>query len=237
MKSFLITALKIVGGVPAAALLVVAIVGLATMRFADPALYPPAASERHYGVGLADHGIHTGLILNRADLAEMALTMNDPVLIALSERFAFYGYLEIGWGDETFYRFAPAWSDITLKMGSRALFGFNGATVLHIAGFEQGATQSFPASDVVELSLSERGLRRLAEKLSASFARTQAGQPVELGQGIYGPSLFYQATGHYSLLNTCNRWISDLLSAAGLATSPVPAAFSPGLLAEIRARN
>jgi hypothetical protein len=62
-------------------------------------------------------------------------------------------------------------------------------------------------------------------------------QPVELGKGIYGPSLFYRANGHYSVINTCNMWIGELLASAGLKVSPVSSVASPGLLAELRWRN
>ena len=224
-------------GAPVFGLALVAILAVMTMRSGDPGLYPPGDAEPHYYAALADHGIHTGLVLARADLAEVAAATNDPVLAALAARFAAYDYVEIGWGDETFYRFAPTLSDISIRMGLNALLGLNGSTVLHVAGFEEDAARTFPNSGIVDLQLSGRGYRRLARLLSDTFAVDPKGGLVDLGQGIYGPSLFYQARGSYSLLNTCNRWISDLLHAAGVATSPVSAVLSSSLLAEIRWRN
>jgi hypothetical protein len=73
--------------------------------------------------------------------------------------------------------------------------------------------------------------------LSASFVADGRGLPIELGEGIYGPSLFYRARGHYSLVSTCNGWLGDLLTAAGLKTSPVLSVTSTGLVADIRWRN
>ena len=87
------------------------------------------------------------------------------------------------------------------------------------------------------IKLSQDGFHKLALQFANSFAVNELGDPIELGQGIYGPSLFYQAVGHYSLFYTCNRWLSDMLNTAGLASSPVPAIVSVGLLAELRYRN
>jgi len=73
--------------------------------------------------------------------------------------------------------------------------------------------------------------------MSATFVADPYAQPIELGKGLYGPSLFYRAAGHYSLFRTCNIWIAGLLASGGMKVSPVPSVMSMGLLAEIRWRN
>jgi len=208
-----------------------------TMRFGNAALYPPAKGAVRFPIVIADHGYHAGLIIRRADLDRYSLDLNDPVLSALFARFQAYEWLEIGWGDEQFYRFAPAVSDVTVKMAFNALSGMNSATVLHVVGLSRAPEQVFKHSDLQNIHLSEPGMLEVMKGISLAFAKDELSQPIELGKGIYGPSLFYRANGHYSVINTCNMWIGGLLAKAGLKVSPVPSVASMGLLAEIRWRN
>ena len=62
------------------------------------------------------------------------------------------------------------------------------------------------------------------------------GHPVELGVGIYGPSLFYRARGEFSILNVCNHWVARLLDAAGVPTPPLLDTLPLGLTLDLRWR-
>lgn len=210
---------------------------VATLRSGNAAFYPAADGAETYPVVIADHGYHAGLVVRRADLDRYSLVLDDPVLSALFVRYQAYEWVEIGWGDEQFYRFAPEISDVTVTMAFDALSGRNKTTVLHVVGLGKTPEQTFIRSDLQRIALSDDGMKEVMKGISGAFARDSHALPVELGQGIYGPSLFYQAKGHYSLLNTCNMWIGDLLHAAGLKVSPVPSVASAGLLAELRWRN
>lgn len=210
---------------------------LATMRNGDAALFPARDGEERFPVYLADHGYHAGLIVRRADIDRFSLTLDDPVLSALFVRYQAYEWVEIGWGDEQFYRFAPTISHVTVSMAFDALSGLNDRTVLHVVGLGPPPETVFRHSDLQRVELSERGMEKLMRGVAATFSIDRFGQPVELGQGIYGPSLFYRAEGRYSLFNTCNIWLGDLMAAAGLKVSPLPAVTSLGLLAELRWRN
>jgi uncharacterized protein (TIGR02117 family) len=233
MRRFLKWLVMIVVALPLAVVLLYAF----TMRFGDAALYPPARGTETFPIVIADHGYHAGLIIRRADLDRYSLALNDPVLSALYVRYQAYEWLEIGWGDEQFYRFAPAISDVTVKMAFNALSGMNDATVLHVVGLGKAPEEVFKHSDLQRIHLSETGMQEVMKGVSLAFARDELLQPVELGKGIYGPSLFYRANGHYSVINTCNMWIGELLASAGLKVSPVSSVASPGLLAELRWRN
>lgn len=208
-----------------------------TMRSGNAVLYPPTGDAETFPVVIADHGYHAGLIIRHADLDRYALELNDPVLSALFVRYQSYEWIEIGWGDEQFYRFAPAISDVTVKMAFNALSGMNSTTVLHVVGLNKAPEQVFVRSDLQRIAVSDAGMRQVMGGISKAFARDGHDLPIELGKGIYGPSLFYRANGHYSVLNTCNMWIGDLLDAAGLKVSPVPSVASISLLGELRWRN
>lgn len=223
--------------VPVLAALAPAMLYVATLRPGDPSLYPARDGQPRFTIFVADHGYHAGLVMAREDVGRLGLVSGDPILVALSERYAAYQWMEVGWGDEAFYRFAPTISDVSISMAFNAFSGRNASTVLHIAGLKLSPEAVFSHSDLQRLELSRRGFERLLADLSATFAVDGRGLPVELGKGIYGPSLFYRAKGHYSLASTCNTWLGNLLSAAGLKTSPVSSVISPGLLADIRWRN
>jgi hypothetical protein len=122
-------------------------------------------------------------------------------------------------------------------MAVSALSGWDGKAVLHIVGLGRDAKTVFTHSDVQTIRLSRQGFRNLMKGVSATFATDPHARPIELGKGLYGPSLFYRALGHYSLVSTCNIWLGGLLASAGMKVSPVPSLTSMGLLAEIRWRN
>jgi uncharacterized protein (TIGR02117 family) len=214
-----------------------AILYLVTMGRGDSSLYPVPAGEEPVAIYLADHGHHAGLIVRVADLERFAQSGDAGVLSALFARYQNYSWIEIGWGDEQFYRFAPTLSHVTVSMAFSALAGFNDKTVLHVVGLSQAPDIVFRHSDVQRVELSSRGMETVLAGIAGSFFLDDDGLPVELGKGIYGPSLFYRATGRYSVLNTCNAWLGRLLTSAGLKISPVATVTSAGLMTELRWRN
>jgi hypothetical protein len=127
---------------------------------------------------------------------------------------------------------------VTFGMAMRALFRSGNASVLHVVGLTDPPRAMFPAADIVPIALSQNGLARLMEQLDRTFIKMgEPALPQPLGQGLYGPSLFYRAVGTFHLFNVCNHWLARLLSAAGLPTAPVLATVPPGLLLDLRWRS
>ena len=233
MRRFLKWTMALLAAVP----ILLAVLHVVTMRNGDAALYPARPGEDRVVIYLADHGHHAGLVVRRADLDRLAVAAGVEVQSALSTRYGAYEWIEIGWGDEQFYRFAPTLSHVTASMAFSALSGMNGRTVLHVVGLDRAPDTVFRNSDLQRIDLSSVGFGNVVRGIVGSFAVDEAGKPTELGRGIYGPSLFYRANGRYSLLNTCNMWLGDLMAAAGLKVSPVASVTSAGFMAEIRWRN
>ena len=123
----------------AGSFLLILLVAWATARTANEHLFPVIAGQPVVEIAVADHGVHAGIVVQRADLETVATKMSDPVLLAITQRFNAYSYLEIGWGDEQFYRFAPTLSAVTVKMAFNALAGLDKSTVLHIVGLQNDA--------------------------------------------------------------------------------------------------
>jgi uncharacterized protein (TIGR02117 family) len=217
-------------------LLVIAVV--ATARWGDRALWPPEPGSPTVTVFVVNHGYHAGIIVARRALAEEASRRGLSALRYVATRFADFDNLEIGWGDEGFYREVPTMQSLTVALALRALFRPGNPSVLHVVGVNADPRASFGNSDLVRLELSTAGFARLANKLDASFARAPGGLlPVELGRGLYGTSLFFRANGTFHIFNGCNHWVAGLLDVAGVPTAPVIATLPDGLLLDLAWRS
>lgn len=213
-------------------------VTLVTARPGDSRMYPPAPGAGTVETFVVNHGYHTGIVLPRAAAVEIAARHNLTAVAAVTTRFAAFTALEIGWGDEGFYRAAPTISAVTVPMALRALFWPGNPSVLHVVGLNESPAVVFGNSELVPVRLSMDGFARMMAMLDASFARTERGQaPGDLGPGLYGPSLFYPAVGAFHLFNVCNHWVARLLDAAGVPTSPVLSLAPAGLLLDLRWRS
>lgn len=219
----------------AAFVIAVAALTVATSRPGNPALWPPSADSGSIDVFVVSHGYHAGLALPTARVAEIAGRQGDAALIAVTQRFASYPYIEMGWGDEGFYSSVRDISALTPGLALRALFLPGNASVMHVVGLSDTPRSSFASAEIVRVAIGEEGFSRMMRELEGSFART--GGPEVLGKGLYGPSLFYRANGSFSILNVCNHWVAKLLSVAGLPTAPVLATLPAGLIFDLKWRS
>jgi len=210
---------------------------LLTLRSGDRGLYPVAAGEPAVRVFVVSHGYHAGVVLPRAELSAVASRLGYAALIDVSERFAAYSFLEVGWGDEGFYRSVPTVASLTAAMAARALFMPGNPSVLHVVGLIYPPRAAFPAAEIVELNLSDKGFARLLGRLDATFARAAGVAAEDLGAGLYGPSRFYRANGTFNIFHVCNHWLADLLDAAGVPTAPVLATLPSGLFLDLQWRS
>jgi uncharacterized protein (TIGR02117 family) len=152
---------------------------------------------------------HAAIVLRKDDLPTRAV----PELADFSEA----RFIEFSWGDKDYFPDPNS----GFSMAVRAAFWSRGS-VLHLVGFEENVGTFYPASKVVELTLSAPAYNRLVTFLSDSFSRLpEKGRATARG-GLYPYSRFYPSTGKFSLMNTCNTWVADALETAGL---PVSAGF------------
>ncbi|KAA2235137.1 DUF2459 domain-containing protein [Salinarimonas soli] len=206
-----------------------------TARGADPALWPPKPGEPAIVVHLVTNGFHTGLVLPRERLLQVARAAGQGGLAALAQRFEAYEAVEIGWGEARFYRAPAPPGGFNPWLALRALLWPGNGSVLHVVGLSEDPGILFQSAELVDISLTDEGFARLVRRMGESVA-VRDGGPVELGQGLYGPSLFYEARGTFSAFNVCNHWAARLLAAAGLPSAPVLATYPAGLLLDLRVR-
>jgi uncharacterized protein (TIGR02117 family) len=207
-----------------------------TMRPADPMLWPAREGAATVDIVVTSNGYHSGVAVPRAALAEFAGGRGYPALIAVTQRFAAYDWIEFGWGDAEFYRLTPAVGDVSPRIALRALFWPGNISVLHVVGITGDPARAFVSAEIVRVPLSRNGFDQLLAKLDASFVPPHGGALKDLGRGLYGPSLFYPANGTFSVLRVCNHWTGELLGAAGLPTTPVLETIPAGVMLSLRWR-
>jgi uncharacterized protein (TIGR02117 family) len=184
-------------------------------------LYPPGPGDPSTPVWVVDHGWHTGLVLERAEIPGGLWPERDDLAPA--------PYLEVGWGDAAFYRA----KEPGVGLAVRAALGSAGSA-LHVVALPALPQRIFPGREVVEIRLSLSGLQALVRFVDKSFARGERGRAPQLGPGLYGISAFYPARGRYHLLSTCNTWIADALRSAGVPITPAYAMTAGNLMWQAR---
>jgi uncharacterized protein (TIGR02117 family) len=150
---------------------------------------------------------HAGIVIRKMDIPTV-------VLPELGD-FPSAEYLEFSWGDRDYF---PA-PDGGLGLALKAAFWSSGS-VLHVVGFKDPLENVYPGADIIAITLSEEGFQRLIKFISDTFSRPHPPAPAEARPGLFSNSRFYAAEGKFSLLRTCNTWVAEALSVAGLPISP-----------------
>lgn len=158
-------------------------------------------------VYVASHGWHTGFIIPAAEVRE--------AVPGLKESFQNNGHIEIGWGDKGFYQAKK----ITAGLAMRAIC-WPTESVIHAVAVPVSPPEYFPTSELVQLSLNDKDFASLVQFIAASFRRDAEGNIISLGKGLYGDSQFYEGSGSYHLMNTCNKWTAKGICSAGVKISP-----------------
>jgi len=167
------------------------------------------------------HGWHTGLVVKTSDVSPDIW----PEVLGFSDS----EFVEIGWGDEGFYRA----NKITVPLVLKAAF-LPTPSVLHVAGFRGTVKQVYQTSDIVEMHVSHEEFDEMCQFVGNTFEHDESMAPIQLGPGIYGDSAFYRAKGKYYVPKTCNIWTARALKAAGLPMFPSVAMTAESVLRQAR---
>lgn len=167
------------------------------------------------------HGWHPGLILPCSDVA--------PEVLPEIRDFSGNEFVELGWGDEGFYRA----SRITVPLVLQAAF-WPTPSVVHASGFSGDVSAVFPHSDILELTVSEDQFDSLCRFAAETLKRDTDKWATSLGPGIYGDSRFYRANGSYYMPKTCNIWTAKALCAARIPVTAQTAIRAEGVIRQVR---
>lgn len=154
-------------------------------------------------VYVVSHGWHTGIVIAGRDLG--------PELAFLDGHFDTPRWYEIGWGDKQFYQAGEVTAALALRAGMVPT-----DAVLHVTALPARPDSHFTRNRVIGLRVDTAGLARLTTAVADYFKYDENGEPITSGKGLYGQSLFFDATGRFHAFNTCNTWTARMLKQAGV---------------------
>jgi uncharacterized protein (TIGR02117 family) len=138
------------------------------------------------------------------------LTLNNVAQADNSD----YRYLSFGWGERAWYINTPTQVDLKLRMGFRALFFPNNASVLRVQKH-----YSFPQAYEIEcVGVSRADYLELMDFIKNSFRLSAQGEKIRVAYNPYLRASFYEAKGSYSIVNNSNSWTGEGLRIANVNT-------------------
>ena len=179
----------------------------------------PVECDNRIPIYFSTNGVHLDIIFPKDAIApELIDQLSIPNSIE---------YIAFGWGDRGFYLETPNWSDIKVSTVLNAMF-LKSPTVMHVTHYRY-QRNSWEAIHLCDLQIED-----WMEFINLAFEWDDKGNLIPLTEGGYGSNdFFYEATGNYSLIYTCNNWINQ-----GLKRSKVKTArwspFDRGILYQIR---
>ncbi|GJM35271.1 MAG: hypothetical protein DHS20C18_42720 [Saprospiraceae bacterium] len=137
-------------------------------------------------------------------------------------------YLAMGWGDKGFYLETPTWAELKPSVAFNAAFGLS-TTAMHTT-FYTSLTESETCKKIM---ISTKQYSKLIDYITNSFQQDANGHFIHIPtDATYGNAdAFYEATGSYSMLHTCNSWANGGLKNSGLK-SCLWTAFDTGIFSK-----
>ena len=170
---------------------------------------------------------HAAIVIKKADIPAAVL----PEL----KDFPSAEYVEFSWGDRDYF---PA-PEASLGLALKAAFWSSGS-ILHVVGFQNTIKNVYPGAEIIEIPVTEEAFHRLSKFIADTFSRAHPSTAADSRPGLFPNGRFYPAEGKFSLLRTCNTWVAEALSTAGLAITPgyvITAGSLGNQLRSITARN
>lgn len=166
------------------------------------------------GVAIYVHsgGVHADFVLPRVNRA-----MNWGAWFSPSDFEGYRGgnHLLVGWGDRAVYTDVPDWTNLTFGIAFRAAL-LKTPTLNRIGYVPKPRVTNY----VHRVVLSQSEYRTLVDYVKSSFQLNGEGKPVLVpGLTFSGWDAYYEATGSYHLVNTCNEWVAAGLRKTGVRSS------------------
>jgi len=156
------------------------------------------------------NGIHTGIVMpvttRIKDGRETFPTAGLP-----REDGQFPTHIAIGWGEKEVFLNTPTWSDLSPSTALRIVF-HGGSGLLRVAHYVRPA----PSPNHRPLRLREEEYARLVARIEQALPPEPRGAVRTVYTSYEPNAVHYDATGRYTLGNTCNQWVGDTLAFAGI---------------------
>lgn len=167
--------------------------------------------EEGVTIYIKSNGVHTDLVF---PIQNQVYDWNE--LINKNDFFpSAANFIAFGWGDRGFYLETPTWADLTAKTAFKALFWL-GSGAMHVTLY--GNVKE--GTNTRKVRISPEQYEILVAYVQQSFRYTD--HKIEPIKGHHYENVndnFYDATGTYNFLFTCNTWTNDALKKAGIKTA------------------
>lgn len=181
---------------------------------------PAMKGEGGVPVWLRTNGVHADLVLPAKwpghGAHDFTRELPPSVVIDFSHEasVAPFAWIAFGWGDRDFYLNTPTWADFDLATGWRAITA-RGPSAMHVEYLRRPEDY-----DVRLLLLAADEYGRLVDYIRAGFRRDAKDAPIRIDHpGFFATDAFFEGTGSYSPLLTCNEWVRRALAQAGVRTA------------------
>ncbi len=168
-----------------------------------------AARGHEYSIGLVIGPIHTDLLIPMTPAVrarfDFAADAGVPVTVAGAE------WLLVGWGAREFYTTAGTYADITAHAVWTGVTGDDAVMRLDVIGH----IDDFTPIPLIDLDAVQ--FAALIDAIAGTFTRDGAGRPIVIDHpGFSGTDRFFAATGPFHIFRTCNVWIGQIFTTAGI---------------------
>jgi len=173
-------------------------------------------------VVVVNNGWHSGVVFRTADI--------DTAVWPESSTFSDFAYIEVGWGDEAFYRSSNPglWHHIKAALWPTP-------SVLHVGGYDR-IERHYNKSQTYMLRLQKEKYDNMCGYIQRQYEKRE-GKSVVLGKGLFPNSLFYRSSQAYHIAKTCNVWTAEVLKEAGIAIKPMLSITTENLFEQLHDLN
>ena len=120
-------------------------------------------------------------------------------------------HVAVGWGEREVFLNVPTWGDLSPLTASRiALVG--GDAVMRVSHYALPR----PSEDFRPVRISREDYTRMVRAIEASLPPPGPDGTRQILRGTAPDDAYYEALGHYTLVETCNSWVGDRLADGGL---------------------
>lgn len=171
---------------------------------------PEPSQRADITIYLKSNGVHTDIIVPvKTQLKDWSKTI---LFKNTRSGDSSVNYVAFGWGDKGFYLETPTLADVKISTAFKAAFWLSSAAI-HTTFYKQLNDDK----KCIQLKIDSVQYSRLIHFIEDSFLLNENGSLIPIGEHVrYGNyDAFYDATGSYSLLHTCNTWTNNALKACG----------------------
>lgn len=154
-----------------------------------------------FTIYLKTNGVHTDVVLPvRSSVFNWSSFIPDAD--------STFQWVAFGWGNKEFYLNTPEWKDLKWDVAISAATGIGDAAI------HSTAYKSIRLSEnCISISLDSDSYRHLVEYILNYILLDSNGNAIRLTTPTFYSKneYFFEASGRYSLLNTCNTWANNAL--------------------------